>query len=608
MWTLRRASLRLRGQGFSLGASRPSFVKTAPTACMEDEASIHDSHQITFGRFLSTKTFHNAGDASLKLTVSRRELSSQADASSSKDDNDLEGGLSELEAHENNNEPETEISDGEEDIEKPYDELELSDTETDTTQKKTPDRKDESQLFKAIMKAPGLSVHSALGKWVEEGKELSKLEILLALSYLRRRKMYGRALQLMEWIAANKKLEFMEKDYASQLDFIAKLHGLHKAEKYLETIPISFRGELVYRTLLANFVSQNNLRRAEEIFNKMKDLQFPLTAFACNQLLLMYKRTDKKKIADVLLLMEKENVKPSPFTYKILIDVKGRSNDITGMDQIVETMNAEGVEPDIQTQAILVRHYASAGLKEKAEAVLKEMERDLKEKLWVCPTLLRTYANLGKADEVERIWKLCESKPRIVDCMAAVEAYGKLKKIEEAEAVFEMMSKKWKLSAKNYYVLLKVYENNKMLVKGKDLIKQMADKGYPIGPLTWDALVKLYVQSGEVGKADSVLHKATQQSKMTPMFTTYMAILEQYAKRGDIHSSEKVFHRMRQSGYTSRMSQFQTLLQAYINAKLPAYGFRERMKADNLFPNRSLANQLSLIDAFKKTAISDLLD
>ncbi|KAE9595047.1 putative tetratricopeptide-like helical domain, pentacotripeptide-repeat region of PRORP [Lupinus albus] len=609
MWTLRRASLRLRGQGFSVGASRASFVKTMATACMEDEASVHDSHRLTFSRFHSMKTFHNAGHASLKLTVSRRELSSQADTSSSKDDDSLESELSELETHENNNELEAEISDGEEDIEKPYDELELSDTETDLTQKKSQGRKDESQLFKAIMKAPGLSVHSALDKWVEEGKELSKLEILLALSYLRRRKMYGRALQLMEWIAANKKLEFMEKDYASQLDFIAKLRGLQKAEKYLETIPKSFRGELVYRTLLANCVSQNNLIKAEGIFNKMKDLDLPLTAFACNQLLLMYKRTDKKKIADVLLLMEKENVKPSPFTYKILIDVKGRSNDIAGMDQIVETMKAEGVEPDIQTQAILVRHYTSAGHKEKAEAVLKEMEgENLKEKRWVCPTLLRTYANLGKADEVEGIWKVCESKPRIEDCMAAVEAYGKLKKIEEAEAIFEMMSKKWKLSAKNYYVLLKVYENNKMLVKGKDLIKQMADSGYPIGPLTWDALVKLYVQSGEVGKADSVLHKATQQSKMTPMFTTYMAILEQYAKRGDIHNSEKVFHRMRQAGYTSRMSQFQVLLQAYINAKLPAYGFRERMKADNLFPNRSLANQLSLIDAFKKTAISDLLD
>ncbi|KAK7246674.1 hypothetical protein RIF29_41544 [Crotalaria pallida] len=613
MWALRRPSLRLRSQGFNVGASRASCVKSMPTttACVEREAGIHDSYLTTCSRFLSTKSFYDSSRASLKLAVSRRELSSQADASNSKEDDDLEEGrLSDPEAHGNDSESEVDVSDGEEDVEKPpYDELGLSDTEIDPAAKKSQGKKNESNLFKAIVSAPGLSVQSALDKWVEEGKELRKEEIVLALGSLRKRKMYGRALQLTEWLGSKKKLEFMEKDYASQLDLIAKMCGLYKAEKYMETIPNSFRGELVYRTLLANCIHQNNLKKAEEIFNKMRELEFPVTAFACNQLLLMYKRVDRKKIADVLLLMEKENVKPSPFTYKILIDAKGRGNDIDGIDQIVETMKAEGVEPDLQTQAILVKHYTSAGCKEKAEALLKEMEgENLNERRWACPTLLRTYANLGKADEVEKVWKVCESKPRIEECMAAVEAYGKLKKIKEAEAIFEKMSKKFKLSSKNYYVLLKVYENNKMLVKGKDLIKRMADSGCHIGPLTWDALVKLYIQAGEVEKADSVLRKAAEKSKINLMFTTYMAVLEQYAKRGDIHNSEKMFHRMRQAGYTSRMSQFEALIRAYVNAKLPAYGIRERMKADNLFPNRYLANQLALIDAFKKTAVSDLLD
>ena len=264
---------------------------------------------------------------------------------------------------------------------------------------------------------------------------------------------------------------------------------------------------------------------------------------------------------------------------------------------------------NIQLHALLARHYTSAGLKEKAEAILKEIEgENLEEKQWVCATLLRLYANLGKADEVERIWKVCESKPRVDDCLAAVEAWGKLEKIEEAEAVFEMASKKWKLNSKNYSILLKIYANNKMLAKGKDLIKRMADSGLRIGPLTWNALVKLYIQAGEVEKADSVLQKAIQQSQLQPMFTTYLDILEQYAKRGDVHNSEKIFLKMRQAGYTSRISQFKVLMQAYVNAKVPAYGIRERMKADNLFPNKTLANQLFLVDAFRKNPVSDLLD
>ncbi|KAE8697760.1 Pentatricopeptide repeat-containing protein [Hibiscus syriacus] len=352
--------------------------------------------------------------------------------------------------------------------------------------------------------------------------------------------MYGRALQLSEWLEMKKQLDFVERDYASRLDLIAKVRGLQKAEDYIQTIPKAFRGEL----------------------------------------LLLYKRLDKKKIADVLLLMEKENVKLSPFTYRILIDTKGLCNDIAGMDQIVETMKAEGLELDILTQSILAKHYVSAGLAEKAEEVLKMMEGDnIKENRWGCRFLLPLYAELGKADEVERIWKVCESNPRFEECMAAIEAWGKVGQIEKSEAAFDgQLATSKKLPAKCYTKLLKVYSDHKMVQKGKDLVKRMDDNGLKIGPLTWDALVKLYVEAGELEKADSILQKACQQKESKPLFASFMAVMEQYAKR------------------------------AYKNGKAPAYGIRERMKADNIFPNRYLAAQLAQVDAFRRTAVSDLLD
>lgn len=409
---------------------------------------------------------------------------------------------------------------------------------------------------------------------------------------------------------ANKRIEFDERDYASRVDLIAKVHGLHRAEKYVEKVPQSFQGEVIYRTLLANCASSLNVKKAEELFNKMRDLGFPLTPFSCNQLLLLYKKVDRKKIADVLLLMEKENVKPSLFTYRLLIDTKGRSNDITGMEQVIETMKSDGLEPDLLTQAMVARYYALGGLHEKAEGVMKEMEGDdLKENRGACKLLLPLYASLGKADEVGRIWKVCEVNPRLDECLAAIEAWGTVGRVDNAEAVFEKMLKTWKeVSAKYYAALLKVYANHKMLAKGKDVVKRMSDNGCQIGPYTWDALVKLYLEAGEVEKAGSILQKATQQSSMRPLYSSYLAILDKYAKRGDIHNAEKIFHRLRLSGYVGRMQQYQVLLQAYANAKVPAYGFRERLKADNIFPNKAVAALLAKVDAFKKTAITDLLD
>ncbi|XP_022934674.1 pentatricopeptide repeat-containing protein At1g80270, mitochondrial-like [Cucurbita moschata] len=604
MWALRRASTPLRNQGYRVRTSyvfgnleipcdwEGNIVRSGTTAAISDRCIYFERNSLA--------TRQSSG-----LYISSHGLSSQAGADNSEKEDDLEDGFSELEDNKTADENEEDRTSGSEiDDDDDDDDDGTQDAENIST-KRAP-----SELFKAISSAPGLSVPSALDKWVSEGKELSRADISLAMLNLRRRRMFGKALQFSEWLEAKGQLDFIDRDYASRLDLIAKVRGLYKAESYIAQIPKSFQGEVIYRTLLANCVIANNVKKAEEVFNKMKDLEFPITTFACNQLLLLYKRLDKRKIADVLLLMEKENVKPSLFTYKILIDAKGVSNDMIGMEQVVDTMKAEGIELDVTALSILAKHYASCGLKDKAKAILKEMEDvNSKDSRWHCRISLPLYGELQMEDEVRRLWKICESNPRFEEYMAAIVAWGKLKNVTEAEEIFHMVLKTWKkLSSKQYSTMLKVYTDNKMLTKGKELVKQMADSGCRVDPLTWDAVVKLYVEAGEVEKADSFLQKAVQKNQIKPLFTSYMIIMDQYASRGDVHNAEKIFHRMRLLGYVARFSQFQALIRAYVNAKAPAYGMKERMKADNVFPNKDLAGKLAQIDAFRRTAVSDLLD
>ncbi|KAL3357756.1 hypothetical protein AABB24_018121 [Solanum stoloniferum] len=367
--------------------------------------------------------------------------------------------------------------------------------------------------------------------------------------------------------------------------------------------------KLFYLSLLANCAYKSYMKKSEEIFNKMRNLGFPLTSSVCSHLLLLYKKKDKKKIVDVLLLMKKENVKPTDIIYQILTDAKGQSNDIAGMEQIIETMKAEGMEPKMYTKSIIAKHYIFGGHVGKAENVLKQMEGEIEENHMVCRHLIALYANLKKVDDVRRIWQLCEPNARIIDCMTAIEAFGKLHKIEESEAVFDKISKEGKhLTSKHYYPLLCIYASHKMLAKGKDLVKRMSERGCPIGPLTWDGLIRLHIKAGEVEKADTILQKVAQHTYLKPKVTSYVAVMEEYAKRGDVHDTEKIFYKMRQAGYVCRIQQFQCLIQAYINAKAPCYGIADRMKADNVFPNRVLENMLLQSDPFKKTLPPDLLN
>ncbi|THU56947.1 hypothetical protein C4D60_Mb11t22580 [Musa balbisiana] len=414
--------------------------------------------------------------------------------------------------------------------------------------------------------------------------------------------------QFLKWLEANKCIEFLEHDYASHLDLIAKVLGLQKAEDYIEKVPESLRGEVIYRTLLANCVATNDLQKSEAVFNKIKDLGLPITTFSCNQLLLLYERIDWKKIANVLSLMERENVKPSPFTYRLLIDMKGRAKDILGMEKIIDMMKAQGVEPNLVIQAMVAKYYIFAGLKEKAEAILREIEGgDIEENHDACMALLPLYAALGKADEVGRIWKICKSDPLLDECLSAIKAWGILGQIENAEEVFENMLKRWKTVPSKYYnELLKAFVNNKLLSKGEEFARRMSDNGYFVDRTNLDALVKLYVDVGEVEKADSILYKAFKYNNARPLYSSYMVVLDKYSERGDIHNAEKIFQQMRQFGYVDRLKPYLSLLQTYINAKSPAYGFRERMRADNVLSNNVVEAKLAATDPFRNAQLSGL--
>ncbi|XP_075517772.1 pentatricopeptide repeat-containing protein At1g80270, mitochondrial-like [Primulina tabacum] len=640
MWALRRASIHLKNRVFIVRGTQIFFTKSEIASCSLGHYNpvFAESEVLIDGLLSSTKFYSTSSSSKLymavhtlsstkfcstssssKLYTAVHTFSSQAGTESGGENgDDLEDGFSELEGPTDATQEalsgDENIDDqliSEEDSAATYTNnafLEIG-TEVDGGEKKYSKTRATSPMTEAILAAPPLTIHKVLDKWVEEGKEVTRKEVTSTFLHLRKRKLFLKALKLSEWLKSTKHLDFLERDHASHVDFIAKASSIFQADDYINKIPESFRGEHVYRTLLANCVATTHVKKSEEVFNRMKDLKFPLTTFTCNQLLILYKRTNKKKIADVLLLMEKENIKPSLFTYQLLIDVKGLSKDIAGMEQVLETMKAEGLEVDTRIQASLARHYAANGLKNKAEAVLKEMEgENIQKNRWVCKTLLPIYASLRRGDEVDRLWEVCKSNPGLEECMAAIVAWGKLDRIADAEETFEKMLKMLKKPAsKHFSVLLKVYMDRKMIEKGKELVRRMAETCPSIWPSTLDSLVRLYIDAGEVEKAEKILDAAHVRNKGRPMFTSFLAVMDQYANRGDIHNAEKIFQKMRQAGYFSRLQPYQSLVRAYTNAKSPAYGFTERMKADNIYPDKVMSNLLTQVDPFRKTEVDELL-
>lgn len=178
-----------RSQSLRLGACNAVYYSKLEIPLGErngsDESSalIHDKHE----------AFSSSYELPWNFPTGRRSLSSDAGARSSGEEDEIESlGTPDDTSGDSEDglQSEEELSCDEGDIDGA--ELELL-----SEAGKTPGSKRSSELFKAIVSVSGLSVASALDKWVEEGKDINRTEIANAMLQLRRRRMYGRALQVL---------------------------------------------------------------------------------------------------------------------------------------------------------------------------------------------------------------------------------------------------------------------------------------------------------------------------------------------------------------------------------------------------------------------------
>lgn len=206
-----------RGHAFRFGGPRASAVASEVfCGALEHGVDNHGHSSIIPFTIIQPKRFYQRPSVPMKFFFGTHCLSSQAGTKSSGDEDDLEDGFSELETPLGNetaagnsvgeeaaedliSEPELSDADSADDpSEAAPDELDLSDDEpSDMSSKKVARKKTfGSPLFKVIMESPRQSINSAIDKWVEEGATLGRTVISVAMLNLRKRRMFGRALQV----------------------------------------------------------------------------------------------------------------------------------------------------------------------------------------------------------------------------------------------------------------------------------------------------------------------------------------------------------------------------------------------------------------------------
>lgn len=384
-------------------------------------------------------------------------------------------------------------------------------------------------------------------------------------------------------------------DQAIHLDLVAKARGISSAEEYFVNLPDSSKNQLTYGALLNCYCKELLTEKAEALMDKMKELGFASSPMAYNSLMTLYSKTDQQgKIPSIIQEMKANDVTPDCFTYNIWMRSFAAVKDIAEVERVIEEMKRDGrVEADWTTYSNLASIYVDAGMFQKAEDALKELEKlNTTHDAVAYQFLITLYGRTGNLVEVHRVWRALKvTHPKMVNMsyLNMIQVLVNLKDLSGAEACF----KEWDNKQHTSYdirianALIKAYIDEGMLDKAMAFKKRAKTRGGRFNAKTWEIFMNHYLKNGNIKMAhccaDRAIKKGRSQDRIwVPPSEAISAIMAYFEKQKDVSAAEEFIELLQKVQKDLGPEVFESLIRTYANAGKKSPGIRRRLKMENV--------------------------
>ena len=343
---------------------------------------------------------------------------------------------------------------------------------------------------------------------------------------------------------------------AVRLDLISKVHDLDKAEEYVNSIPSSLRDDKIHGAMLNCYAEKKSLKKADDLFQKMKELGFAKSALTYNVMLSLYSRMEKLDMLETLVEEMKENgITGDTYTFNIRLNAYANTN-VERMEKLLTEAEADSqVTVNFHGYFTAAKGYLKAGLSEKALNVMKKAEELINGKgnRIDYEHLLTLYAAVGRKDEVYRIWNRYKSKGRAYNngYLSVLSSLLKLEDLDGAEKIFE----EWDSGPTSYdgriaNLFISTYCKKGLLEKALACVERFTTRGHKLESSIWQCLATGYCADGQMSKAVEMVKKAILASgpKSRLKLSTLAACLEYLKREGNKEAALEIVGLLRDSG------------------------------------------------------------
>ncbi|KAK3028196.1 hypothetical protein RJ639_039479 [Escallonia herrerae] len=451
----------------------------------------------------------------------------------------------------------------------------------------------EEALYKMLFKegSSEVSVRQQLNMFLKSSKRVYKWEVDHALKILRQRKRYFPALKLSEAMT-ERGMNKTVGDQAIHLDLVAKARGIAAAETYFVDLPETSKNHLTYGALLNCYCKELMTEKAEALVEKMKELKVGLSSMPYNSLMTLYTKTGQPEmIPTIIQEMKACDVMPDLYTYNIWMRALAAVNDISGVERVMDEMKRDGrIAGDWTTYSNLASIYVDAGLNEKAEKALKELEkRNDHRDLPAFQFLITLYGRTGNLLEVYRVWRslrLAFPKTANISYLNMIQALVNLKDLPGAEKCF----REWVSGCSTYdirvaNVLIGAYAKEGLVEKAEELREQSRRRGAKPNVKTWEIFLHYHLTKREMKSAvdcveNAILAGRGDGRKWVPSQEIFSSLMGHFEQNKDVEAAEGFVAILKKAVDEVDVGVFESLLRTYAAAGRtnPIMGRRIKME------------------------------
>lgn len=383
-------------------------------------------------------------------------------------------------------------------------------------------------------------------------------------------------------------------DQAIHLDLVAKAHGIEAAENYFVDLPETSKNHLTYGALLNCYCIELMTEKAEALMEKMKELNIGLTSMPYNSLMTLYTKVGQPdRVPAIIQEMKANGVMPDSYSYNVWMRALAAVNDVSGAERLIEKMTRDGqVAADWTTYSNLASIYADAGLFDKAEKALKELEkRNARRNLSAFQFLITLYGKTGNLLEVYRIWRslrLSFRKTANISFLNMIQVLINLKDIPGAEKCF----REWESSCSTYDIrianaLIGAYAKEGLVEKAEELKERARRRGAKPNAKTWEIFSSYHLNKGDMKLAVDCLAKAIDigrgdGGKWVPSSETIMTLMDHFEQEKDVDGAEGFLEILKKAEENVGVNVFESLIRTYAAVGRTSPSMRRRLKMEKL--------------------------